>query len=282
MKKFAIVTDSTTYFTEEEFAKFGIKRASLNVIKGEETFKELYIDNAFVDQQLTEGHRLSTSQPSPGDYLDIYEELLTEGYEKIFVLVIAETLSGTFQSASLASKMVDNPDKIHIFNSNMAAFGNENLLYQLVSMIKEDKSYEEIVERMENLFTTTGLLFTVENLTALKRSGRLSRAKALVGSVLRVKPIIEMDHGKLDLYKVARTSKKVLTLMIDDMKKKIKDYKKLFIRIVNHNSPEIIEELKNKLKETFQNIELTITDYIGPVFNVHLGTKGYGVTWMYE
>ena len=282
MKKFAIVTDSTTYFTEEEFKKFGIKRASLNVIKGDETFRELDIDNKFVIDNLEAGVRLSTSQPAPGDYLAIYEELLKEGYEKIFVLVIAETLSGTYQSASLAMKMLDDSSKIHLFRSNMAAFGNEMVIYQLIDMINQDKTYEEIVERMENLFQTTGLLFSVENLTALMRSGRLSKAKALIGSVLKVKPIVEMANSKLDLYKVARTNKKVLSHIINDLQKKIKDYKKLYIRIVNYNSFELIDELLGKVKELYHNAEITVSEYIGPVFNVHLGSKGIGISWMYE
>lgn len=282
MKKFAIVTDSTTYFTEEEFKKFGIKRASLNVIKGEETLKELEIDNRFVIDNLEAGVRLSTSQPSPGEYLEIYEELLKEDYEKIFVLVISEHLSGTYQSANLAMKMLDDSSKIHIFNSNMAAYGNEMVLYELVKMIDAGNTYEEIVERINRLFENTGLFFSVENLTALMRSGRLSKAKALVGSVLRVKPIVQMVDGKLDLYKVARTMKKVMAHMFEDMQKKVTDYKKLYVRVCSYNSLEVAKELRAQIESIFDNLEVTFTEYIGPVFNVHLGSKGFGVSWMFE
>ena len=282
MKKYAIVTDSTTYFTEEEFQKYGIKRASLNIIKGEETFKEMKVNNEFVLNNLNEGHRLTTSQPSPGEYLDIYEELLDKGYEKIFVLVISEHLSGTYQSAKLAINMLDNPEKVHLFSSNMAAFGNEMLLLELIEMIDQEKEVDYIVNRIDGLLKNTGLFFSIENLTAIMRSGRLSKAKAMIGSVLHVKPIIQMVDGKLDLYKAARTHKKVLAAMIHDMEKKITDYKTLFVRVCSYNSPEAAEQLKSKIKETFQNLQVSFSDYIGPVFNVHLGTKGYGVSWMFE
>lgn len=282
MKKFAIVTDSTTYLKEEEFEKFGIKRASLNIIKQEETFRELDLDNQFVIDTFAEGISLSTSQPSPGEYLGIYEELLAEGYEKIFVLVISEHLSGTYQSALLAKKMLDDSEKIHLFKSNMAAFGNEMLILELIEMIHSGKTYETIVARIDSLIETTGLLISVEDLTAVIRSGRLSKAKAMVGKFLRVKPIIQMVDGKLDLYKAARTTKKVLAAMIDDMDGKITDFKKLFVRIISHNSPEAAEILKNTVKERFKNLEVTVTDYIGPVFNVHVGRKGYGISWMFE
>ena len=282
MKKYAIVSDSTTYFKEEEFQKLGIKRASLNIIKGDETFKELKVDNDFVLKNLNDGHRLTTSQPAPGEYLDIYEELLEQGYEKIFVMVISEHLSGTYQSAKLAINMLDNPEKVHLFNSNMAAFGNEMLLLELIEMVDQEKEVDFIVERMENLLLNTGLFFSIENLTAIMRSGRLSKAKAMIGSVLHVKPIIQMVDGKLDLYKAARTHKKVLAAMIQDMEKKIHDYKTLFVRVCSYNSPEAAEQLKQSIQETFKNLKVTFSDYIGPVFNVHLGTKGYGVSWMFE
>lgn len=282
MKKYAIVTDSTTYFKEEEFQKYGIKRASLNIIKGEETFKELKVDNEFVLNNLNEGHRLTTSQPSPGEYLDIYEELVSEGYEKIFVLVISEHLSGTYQSAKLAINMLDNPEKVHLFSSNMAAFGNEMLLLELIEMTQEEKDVDFIINRIENLLKTTGLFFSIENLTAIMRSGRLSKAKAMIGSVLHVKPIIQMVDGKLDLYKAARTHKKVLAAMLSDMQKKIHDYKTLHVRVCSYNSPEAAEQLKQSIEATFKNLKVSFSDYIGPVFNVHLGTKGYGLSWMFE
>lgn len=282
MKKYAIVTDSTTYFTKEQFEEFGIKSASLNIIKGEETFKENDVDNPFVHKLLKDGFRLTTSQPAPGEYLDIYEELLKEGYEKIFVMVISEKLSGTYQSAKLAINMLDNPEKVHLFNSNMAAFGNEMLILRLMEFIDQGLSFEDIVSSVENLFPSTGLFFSIENLTAIMRSGRLSKAKALVGSVLKVKPIIQMVDGKLDLYKAARTHKKVLAAMLQDMQKKIMDYKQLYVRVCSFNSPEAAADLKQSIEETFKDIKITYSDYIGPVFNVHLGEKGYGLSWMFE
>ncbi len=282
MKKYAIVTDSTTYFTKDQFKEFGIKSASLNIIKGDETFKESEVDNAFVSKNLDDGFKLTTSQPSPGEYLDLYEGLIKEGYEKIFVMVISEELSGTYQSAKLAINMLDNPEKVHLFQSNMAAYGNEMLILKLKEMIDLDVPFDEIVSTIENLLKSTGLFFSIENLTAIMRSGRLSKAKAMVGTVLRVKPIIQMVDGKLDLYKAARTHKKVLAAMLQDMQKKVTDYKQLYVRICDFNSPEAAEDLKQSIMATFDNLKITVNSYIGPVFNIHLGKKGYGLSWMFE
>ena len=160
MKKFAIVTDSTTYFTDEEFKEYGIKRASLNIISGDQTFRELDMKNADVYRLFDEGHKLTTSQPSPGEFLEIYESLLEEGYEFIFVIVIAEPLSGTYQSSKLAVNMMDDPSVVHVFDNNMAAFGVEMHLLRLMELIKEGKTKDEIIEQVQKNIESSKLVMT--------------------------------------------------------------------------------------------------------------------------
>lgn len=283
MKKYAIVTDSTTYFTAEEFKTNGIKRASLNIIEGDNVFREMDVENAFVYEQFDQGKRLTTSQPSPGEYLHIYEDLIAEGYEKIFVLVISEKLSGTYQSAKIAINMLDNPEKVHLFESKMAAFGNELMLLELMNLVESNQEFEKIVERMESFIGNSGLAFTSEDLISLIRSGRLSKAKAMIGTVLRVKPCVKMSKGKLDLLASARTNKKALAHLMGHMEAKVKEnYNKLHVRVCSHNSIEFAEKLKEMILEKYKNVELTMSTYIGPVFNVHLGPKGFGVAWTTE
>lgn len=282
-KKYAIVTDSTTYFTEEQFKEFNIKRASLNIVEGDNSNRELDLENSYVYEQFDQGKKLTTSQPSPGEYLALYEELLEEGYEKIFVLVISEKLSGTYQSAKIAMNMLDEPNKIHLFDSIMAAYGNEMLLLKLVEYTNKELPVEEIVEKINKLNESAGLIFTSEDLISLIRSGRLSKTKALIGRALRIKPVIKMAEGKLDLLTSARTRQKAVINILDFIKSEIKPgYKKLFIRICSHNSLEYANKLKEELKNLYKNAEFTFSEYIGPVFNVHVGPKGFGVSWMTE
>jgi DegV family protein with EDD domain len=280
--KYRIVVDSTVYLSEEEFKKFGIKRASLNIIDKTETFKELKVDNDFVYSRLEKGHKLTTSQPSPGEFYDIYQEMLDEGAEKIFVVTLAEPLSGTYQSAVLAKTMLDEPDKVHIFQSIMAAFGNEMLVLELQQMIEDNQPENVIIDRITGLNDKSNLIFTVENLIHLGRSGRLSKAKAMIGSVLRVKPLIQMVEGKLDLFKSERTHKKVVASIIEKMKETTMNAKTIHVRVLSKNSLDQARELEKQIKETFSNIKLTFNEYLGPVFSLHLGTNGYGVSWCFE
>jgi len=279
---FKIVADSTVYLSEEEFTSFGIKRASLNILDKGESYKELSVDQQFVFDRLEKGHHLTTSQPSPGEFYDIYQELIENGVDKIFVITLAEPLSGTYQSAILARTMLDDPSKVHVFKSKMAAFGNEMLVLELNSMIKEGKTEVEIIERITGLIAKSNLIFTIENLHHIARSGRLSRAKAMIGTVLRVKPLIKMVEGKLDLFTSERTHKKVIANIVNVMRETTKGAKTIHIRVLSHNSLEQARELEKSIKEAFTNIKLTFNEYLGPVFSLHLGQSGYGVSWCFD
>ncbi|MGS0973396.1 MAG: DegV family protein [Candidatus Izemoplasmataceae bacterium] len=282
MEKYGIVVDSTTYLTDEQFKKYNIKRASLNVIVEGDTYKELEITNDFVFDQMKH-HRLTTSQPSPGEFYDLYLEMLKQ-YERVFVVPISQNLSGTYQSAILAHSMLDDKDmeKVHIFNTMNAAYGNELLVLELVDMMKQEIEETAIIERMNRLIDHSKLIFTIESLTNLMRSGRLSRAKALIGTVMRVKPLIQLDDGKLDLFTSTRTHKKALSEIISMMKETTKGFKRIMVRIQNQHSDTQTEVLIETVKEHFKDAEISINSYIGPVFSIHIGMQGYGIAWTGE
>jgi len=283
MKKFAIVTDSTAYFTNEQFEEYGIKRGSLNIIAGDNTYREVDMVNEDVYKLFDQGHKLTTSQPSPGEFLSIYEGLIKEGYEFIFVFVIAQPLSGTYQSAKLAVNMMDDPSLIHVFENNMAAFGVEMHLLTLMEFINEGLSKEVIIERVQKNIENSKLVFTSLDLVSLIKSGRVSKAKGLIGSLLRVKPVVKMEDGKLNLFHIARTTKKAMILQLDYLKNELKDgYKKLHVRVCNHNSPELAVKIKEEVQLLYKDAIISFGDYVGPVFNVHLGPKGFGISWYTE
>jgi DegV family protein with EDD domain len=282
MKKYGIVIDSTSYMSEKDVKDFDIIRVNLNIIDKEETYKESEVNNDFVYDKLEQGHKLTTSQPSPGEFLDAYEKQFSKGYEKIFVITISEPLSGTYQSANLAKSMLDDPNKIHIFNSKMAAFGNEMVILELNRMIEDNKTEKEIIDRIERLNSTSNLVFTIENMISLYRSGRISKAKAAVGTVLRLKPLIQMIDGKLDLLKSARTHKSVVETIIHRIEETTVGFKTIYVRIQSKDSMEQAKVLEAAIKEKFNNVIITMNDYLGPVFSLHLGKKGYGASWCAE
>ncbi|MFK5883898.1 MAG: DegV family protein [Candidatus Izemoplasma sp.] len=282
MKKYALVIDSTTYITEEEVIKYNVTKVSLNVIIKGNTYKELEIENDFVFNELDNGEDITTSQPSPGEFLQTYKKLFKAGYEKIIVLTISDNISGTFQSAVLGKNMLDNPDDVHVFNSRTAAFGAENLTLQLGEMIEQGLPLESIVSKMEYYISNSQLIFSIVNLSALIKSGRLGRTKGLISTVMKIKPIIRMVEGKNNLVKAARTHKKVFNYIMTAMDETISDYSKLHVRILDISSTEQSDKLHDAVIEKYPDAIITTNNYIGPTFSVHLGKQGYGISWATE
>ncbi len=279
---YKIVVDSTTYLTEEQFRQYGIKRANLNVIEGDHTHRELDLKNEFIFEALKQHRHLSTSQPSPAEFLHLYQECIEEGADRIFVITLAEPLSGTYQSAAIAQKMLDEPEKVYLLKSQMAAFGNEMLVLRLLDMFEQNLPEEDIIKRLNTMNDRSHIIFTIENLIHLMRSGRLSKAKALIGTVLRVKPILHTIKGKLEIYGSERTHKKVLSTFIDEIIKTTQGAKNIYVRVISKESLDNANLLKTLIQEAIPQAKITFTDYVGPIFSLHLGTNAYGVTWCSE
>jgi len=282
MKKYGIVTDSTVYLTEKQRTDNNIGVASLNVVESTISHREVDVDNEFIFAKQAKGVKFTTSQPAPGEFLDLYEEKFKQGYEKIFVVLISSNISGTFQSAELARNMLDDPSKVYLFDTQLAAFGTEMIALELIDMIDADKTAEEIIERIDRILGISNEMFTAENLFSLARGGRLSVASAALGTVLKVKPIIKIVKGKLQLVNKERTYAKVHNYILKNIKEDIGTLKKLTFRITNTHSLESAEKLREFILLNFPNAKLTFTSYLGPVFSIHVGYKGYGLSWFAE
>jgi len=282
MKKYAMVMDSTIYLTKEVIESNEISVASLNIVDSTTSYREVEIDNNFVFNLLDKGANLTTSQPSPGEFLEIFEEKINAGYEKVFCLTLSAGLSGTYQSALIAQNMLDDPKKVYVYHSNLAAYGSEMIALELIDMISNNLDEVEIDTRLKNIIGTSGQIFTVENLFSLAKGGRLSTTQAAIGTVLKIKPIIKMIKGKLELVKKERTTKKVHKFIFENIIEESKDYTKYTFRITNTNSPEGALALQNEIESLFPDAKITVSAYLGPVFSIHVGKKGYGISWFLE
>lgn len=282
MHKYKIIFDSTVYLDEELIKENDIDVASLNVIEGDNSYREVDVEVQFIFDEQDKGKQWTTSQPAPGEFLDLYEKALADGYEKIFVSGLSKNISGTFQSATLAKNMLDDPDRVYIFDTHLAAYGTAMLGLELINLRNSGAEFEEVIEKMNNLIQNAGQIFTVENLFSLVKGGRLSAARAAIGTVLRVKPIIKIVDGALKLVHSERTYKKLHRYIINEVKKSAVDYKRLHVYITNQFSPDSGEAMRRDVLEAFPDAEITFTNYLGPVFSIHVGRKGYGISWCWE
>ncbi len=281
-KKHRILIDSTVYISKDIIEANKIEVVSLNVTDGTKTYPEVTVDNDFIWKKQSEGVSWKTSQPAPGDFLKTYQKLLEEGADYIFCVLLSKEISGTYQSALLAKNMLENPEKVILFDTQLAAFGTEMIAIEVIDMINKNASKDEIVTRIEKIISTSKQMFTVENLFSLTKGGRLSVTKAAIGTVLRIKPVIEIVNGKLELVKSERTMRKIFEYFVSQVKKSLENHASITFYVTSQNSTESAIKLKERLIEEFPGSKLTFTEYLGPVFSIHVGKKGFGFSYFVE
>jgi len=281
MNQYGIVVDSTVYLDEEFLKKYDIKVVSLKVTIDQVTYDEKDITREFIIDKRKQGSKFQTSAPAPGAFIEAYEEML-KTYKHVFVIGLSKELSGTYQSSVLGKNMLADASKVTVFDTNGSAYGNELLVHRLVSLLDEAMTVAKIEEKMKQYIENETLMFTCENLFSLVSGGRLSGARAMIGTVLRVKPIIEMKEGKLIHIKSERTYSKVFDLMKERIDATTKGHQKLYFYITNTNSEKSGDLLVEYIKNTYPKASIIATDLLGPVMTVHVGNKGFGLAWTYE
>lgn len=282
MSKFAILIDSTVYIPKQLIKDNDIRVVSLNVIDGTETYREVDIDNEFIWKKQDEGAQWKTSQPAPGDFLEAYNDLIEQGADTIFCVLLSKNISGTYQSALLAKNMLEEPDKVHLFDTMLCAYGTEMIALELIDMVNAGNTKEQIVSRITAIIESSEQMFTVENLFSLTKGGRLSVARAAIGTVLRIKPVIRVIDGKLELVKSERTYKKIHSYFINEIKASMNGKSSVTFYVTSQHSLGTATEVKDLLLTEFPGSKLTFTEYLGPVFSIHVGKKGYGISWFTE
>ena len=284
MEKIGLVLDSTCYMDQETLDLPHVKVVSLHVMEGENSYKETDLTPEFVISEIDKGHKVTSAQPSPEAFKNAFEAFFEEGYDKVAAIVISRGLSGTYQAAELGRSLLESHgDDVHVFDTLNAGFGNELIAEKALELIDEGVAFQTLVERIDGIASKCGLLFTVDNLFHLQRGGRLSRTSAFIGTVLRINPIIRLNpQGELKPVHKERTVKRLIRYVVKTIKSTVDENAKLNIRIVHQRSEEEISRLQDALKESFDDPVIKVNGYIGPVFAIHIGKKGYGIAWYPE
>jgi DegV family protein with EDD domain len=283
MNKQTIVLDSTVYFPKEFLKKHDIEVVSLYITDDlGNTYKEKDISREFILDEQAKGRSFKTSAPGPGEFVKIFDDLIAKGYEKVYLIGLSKALSGTYQSSLVGHNMLDNPEKVVIFDTNQSAYGNEMLVLELLQMIETGTDSLDIENRMYTVIERSRLMFTCENLFSLVRGGRLSTTRAMIGTVLRMKPIINMLDGKLLLHKTERTYKNVFKIITNQIDESIKGFEKLTLYITDTYSSKSGDMLLQTVQDKYPHAKIIRTDLLGPVMTIHVGNKGFGISWFAE
>ncbi len=277
MEKIGILLDSTTLTRENIGACPFVKVAPLNVTIDGIGYSEFELTTEAMLKHLRTAKKMTTSQPSPGEFLNLYKQFLDEGYTHVLVITLSEKISGTFQSALIAKSMVEFPLEISVHAPRVASFGVANGVAVLIDMVKEGIGFDALLKNYYAIFTDSQVMFTLANLMHLFHGGRLSRIQALLGTVLRIKPIVEMIDGKLQLTKKERTNIACYEYFLQAVDDYVKKHEKTYLDIIHLNRLEWAEKLKEEVLRRYPDVKIHITDYVSPVFFVHLGDQGFGI-----
>jgi len=274
MSRVAIVTDSASDLPAERAAAAGVTVVPLLVTFGEREFK------AGVDMSYEEFWREltapgapfpKTAAAAPGAFKDAFEGLFAQGYDEIVCINVGSKLSATMASAKVAREMM--PDRaIHVVDSESATLGQGLLVLLAAQRAREGKSGAEIVDEVERRKHTLRLYLALETLEYLKRGGRISPARAAIGNVLSVKPIITIEDGVVETADKPRTRGKARTRVLELLSTASPE----MIAVI-HGQAEDIEEFADDLAKQNKFPRDQVGIYlIGPSVGPHTGPGVYG------
>lgn len=278
MAGIGIVTDSTAYLDQAYVEKHDIKVVPLKVIMDDETYREgVDIGNDEFYRRLKESASFpTTSQPSAGEFLEAYKEM-AERYDRLISIHISSGISGTYESATCAvGDMEDYP--IDVIDSRFTGILLMLLIQQLVEAREQGMDVPEMKSLMEKRIKQSHIMFAVDTLEYLHRGGRIGGAQALMGSMLKIKPILYLD-GTIDALEKARGSGKALDRLVELTKERLGN-RRAQVGFTHVRCMDRMSELARKVKAAV-NCEDEPLPYneSGPVIGSHVGPGTVGVAF---
>ena len=276
MSKVAIVTDSNSGITQKRGEELGIYVLPMPFFIG----GELYLEDITLSQEqfyekLGADSEISTSQPSPGDVMDLWDKLL-EDYDEIVCIPMSSGLSSTCETAlSLAQ---DYDEKVQVVNNQRISVTQEQSVYDAIKLRDEGKSAAEIRQVLEKEKMQASIYITVDTLKYLKKGGRITPAAAAIGTVLNLKPVLQIQGEKLDAFAKARTMKQAKSMMVAAITKDLEERfgdrtgKNVHLEVAHTDNQEEADEFAKELRELFPAtgeiviapLSLSVSCHIGP------------------
>ena len=278
----AIVLDSTADFPDapERYPNFRV--VPLYVLFGAESFKD-YVEmppERFYERLQSSPVLPTTSQPTPGDFLAVYEELAPQ-YERILVLTLSSTLSGTFGSAQAAAGMLGG-DKVRVIDTRTVSAALTLLALGVQHRLEHGTTEEEIDEFVARYQREHHLLFTVNTLEYLAKGGRIGRAAAFAGNLLNVKPILALRDGEVIPLKRVRGNHKAFAEFRDQFVATSTDSPSLKVGIAHAAAPERLAALRELVEHERPHAQVEIATTLGAVVGTHAGPGTVGFFWFHD
>ncbi len=278
VKKIAVITDSTAYLPKEVIEKYHIHVVPLSVNFSFNSYKEgVDMTSKEFYEYLGKTNELpTTSQPAIGDFIQLFEDLVNK-YDEAIAIHLSSGISGTYQTALSATNMVEGIT-IEVIDSEIACYSLGFMVIEAAEMVQKGNTLAEIKDKIQAIVKQMKGYFVVDDLSHLHRGGRLNAAQFLVGSMLKIKPIIYFKDKKLEPFEKIRTKKKAVDRIFQLLEEDVKKGGQFKLSVVQANVIEEAVTIKKQIEESYNNVEVTISDF-GPVIGSHTGPGTIGFVW---
>jgi DegV family protein with EDD domain len=273
----AIVSDTCHYLLAEQVREHAIHQVSLYVHWSDQTERESEIPDygVFYDRLRTGSELPTTSQPSIGDFLSVYESLLDGGATGIVSIHLAGGMSGTVRSAEQAREQLGTrAELVHVIDSETACGGQGLVVLAAAAAARGGADIQAVADRARRARADLKMWFAIETLEFLRRGGRIGGAQAWLGGALKIKPILTVEAEITPIERV-RTSRRAFERLVDLLRERAEAGADGWM--VQHiQAPEQARELAERGREIFGSEPVTVSE-IGPVIGAHVGPGLLGV-----
>lgn len=280
MENFVLVTDSTCDLSPEMISQHDIRVIPLKVVFGEEVLEDgVNCNGELVFNKVKEKGTLpSTSAASPGDFAELFGNLVQEG-NKVLYIGISSDFSSTLQSAKIAAD--DLPEgSVEIVDSRNLSTGIGILVMRAAKLREEGKSLKETAEAIRALTDKVRTAFVIETLEYLYKGGRLNALSHMIGSMLKIRPLVKVVDGRMIVGEKIRGSiKKGFDVMIERVLADKANIDPSLVFVTHAGAKEAAEQIKAKLEQELSVDEIAITE-AGSVISTHCGPGTAGIIYM--
>lgn len=281
MSKIAIITDSTAYIPETLCQQYNITMLPQILIWGKETFYD-GVDirpKEFYQRLSTDSVMPTSSQISPGTFQKTFQQALDDGYEVLAVL-ISEKLSGTLSSARQARATLPENAPIEIVDSRSTVMAMGFQVLQAARAIEKGANLQEARQIVENARLRSGAVFAPSTLEFLHRGGRIGGASRLLGTAFNIKPILNLEEGRIEPLEKVRTFKRAQQRMIEIVSERAQGAP-IHLAIIHANAPDQANELLAQARQKLNIVEDMIGP-VSPVIGAHVGPGLLGIAYLIE
>lgn len=271
-----VVVDSAASIPPDVARALSLHIVPIKVVFGEDTFLDgVNLDSDTFYERLTGDHTLpKTSQPSAGEFLELFQRLTADGSQVLSILM-SHQMSGTLSSAEAAREML--PDRsIHIFDSLSISIGEGLLAIAAADMAAQGQSIEAILARLQRMRSQMRVSFVVDTLEFLQRGGRIGGATALLGTMLKIKPLLHIVNGRIEPLEKVRTRQKALERMLDIMGEQVGPDARIWGGVGHTHCPGEAAEMEAILRSRFNCARVLIGE-AGPTIGTHAGPGVLGI-----